>query len=226
MSTQLFKNKEGVSFNAPMARHTTMRVGGPASILYHPKNLNNLIDFVKLCNKKRISFLAIGGGSNIIIKDKGTKKALIKLSSEFFKSIEVCQNNLVCGAGASLNRLCTVSESRSLGGAEFLVGIPGTVGGAIAQNAGCYGRSISELIKDIKVLTSDGRIKTLKGSQINFGYRKSGLEKFIILSATLRLSKKSRADIKKNISRYIGMRLSSQDYTAPSAGCIFKNPKN
>lgn len=222
---ELKKLRGRLTLQVPMARYTTMRVGGPAKALYQPESLKDLIDFVRLCKRKKISFLAIGSGSNIIVNDYGTKKILIRLTSPFFKKIEVGELKLSCGGGLLLSELLRIAEENSLGGAEFLVGIPGTVGGAIIQNSGAQEASISEIVKDIRVLDKDARVKILNRSEISFGYRRSGLDKFIIFGATFALKRMSRKDISRDISQYMKIRLSTQDYTAPSAGCIFKNPE-
>lgn len=222
---ELKRLKGKTSFQVPMAKYTTMGVGGPAGALYMPESIKDLIDLVRLCKNRRFSFLAIGSGSNIIVGEKSTKVIFIKLTSPFFKKVEACGTRLSCGGGVLLSELLSIAEKSSLGGAEFLVGIPGTVGGAIIQNAGAQGGSISDIVKDIRALDKEGRVRSLNKAEINFGYRGSGLEQFIILGATFQLKKRRRKDIGKDINRHIKRRLSTQDYTAPSAGCIFKNPE-
>lgn len=222
---ELKELKGKISFRVPMTKYTTMGVGGAARALCQPESIKDLIDLIRLCKDKRLSFLAIGSGSNIIVSGKNTKKIFIRLTSPFFKNIEVCGTRLSCGGGALLSELLGAAEKYSLGGAEFLVGIPGTVGGAIIQNAGAHGGSISDIVKDIRVLDKETRVRILNRSQIDFGYRRSALEQFIILGATFQLRKRSRRDIGKDIRRHMKRRLSTQDYTAPSAGCIFKNPE-
>jgi len=214
-----------VSFNVPMRRYTTIRTGGAAAALFQPESIEALADCLRLCKERRVSLLAIGAGSNIIVKDKGIDGLVIKLSSPFFRGVEACGTEIASGAGASLSKLSYIAERNSLGGLEFLAGIPGTVGGAIIQNAGAQGKSISGIIRDVKCIDRNGRLRTFKNRQIGFGYRESGLEKFIILGVTFKLRKRERNSIRKDTSSYIERRLLTQDYTSPSAGCIFKNPK-
>jgi UDP-N-acetylmuramate dehydrogenase len=107
-----------------------------------------------------------------------------------------------------------------------LTGIPGTLGGALAMNAGCWGQDIAGLIKEAQVMGKDGRLRTLNAKQIKFAYRKSSLAGYIILSALLKAKKGSAAGIKKNIDKYLNERRLTQDLTCPNAGCIFKNPQN
>ncbi|MFC1807199.1 UDP-N-acetylmuramate dehydrogenase [Candidatus Omnitrophota bacterium] len=211
--------------NAPMSRYTTMRVGGPALALYQPKCLTDLRDAIKLISGNNISLLAIGRGSNIIVKDSGTEKIVIKLSSPFFNKVKASDNYLICGGGVFLNKICYMAERNSLGGSEFLIGIPGTIAGAIVQNAGAHGSSISDIVRDISCVNLKGNIETLKRDEISFGYRESNLAKKIIVGVTLALKTKSRKKINSLLSSYVRERLSQQDYAFPSAGCIFKNPK-
>ncbi|NQT90123.1 MAG: UDP-N-acetylmuramate dehydrogenase [Candidatus Omnitrophica bacterium] len=213
-------------FRVPMAGYTTMRVGGPCAALCRPGSLEELVEFVKLCRRRGISYLAIGNGSNIIVADKGMNKVLLRLSSPFFKRIDSDGESLMCGAGLGLNMLCHAAERLSLGGPEFLVGIPGSVGGAIVQNAGAYGGSISDIIKEIMAVDRDGRVRVLKAKSAGLGYRKSSLAGLIIVKATFCLKKRSRTDIRDRLNTYTERRLSTQDYSAPSCGCMFKNPRN
>ena len=226
LQEELKKLKGKISFNVPMKRYTTMRVGGSAQAVYCPESINSLAECMQLSRKHNTPILAIGKGSNIIVKDRPVKKIFIRLSSPGFKRIEICKTDVVCGAGASLASLCNFTEKNLLGGCEFLTGIPGTVGGAIAQNAGAQGNSISDIIKDIRYMDKQGKVRILKREDIDFSYRESGLDDYIIIGATFSLKKTDTRRIRNKTGRYIEKRLLTQDYTAPSAGCVFKNPKN
>jgi len=226
MGLKVFCNLDGRFIpNAVMKPYTTMRVGGPARALYIPKQIRGLKEFILLCKRDKISLLPLGSGSNIIVSDKGTRKIFVKLSSPFFKKRVVCGNDITCGAGLSLNKFCNIAEKNGLGGAEFLVGIPGTIGGAIVQNAGAQQSEISDILRDIRCIDRSGNLITLTPQEAGFKYRFSSMKGLIIVSATFRLKRCKRATVKKRISRYIEERLLTQDYTAPSAGCVFKNPK-
>jgi len=213
-----------ISFDVPMGRHTTIAAGGSAAAIYHPASLSDLLGFVNLCKKKKISYLAIGSGSNIIIRDSGTRKFLIRLSSPFFKKIAITGTEIICNGGALLSSLCQIAEVHSLGGSEFLVGIPGTVGGAVIQNAGAHGNSISDIIEELKVLRGNGKIDLIKRKDIAFGYRSSGLKRGVILEVKFGLKRRNKAVIRHKKEHLLAKRLSTQDYSLPSAGCVFKNP--
>ena len=208
-----------------MKPYITMRIGGPARALYIPKQIKDLRELIHLCKRKRISLLPLGNGSNIIVPDKGTRKMFVKLAAPFFKKSVVCENSITCGAGLSLNSFCNIAEKNGLGGAEFLVGIPGSIGGAIACNAGAHRKEISDIIKDIRCIDTLGELITLKPQEASFKYRASNIKNLMVVAATFTLKRCKRATVQKRLGRYIKERLLTQDYTAPSAGCIFKNPK-
>lgn len=208
-----------------MKLYTTMRIGGPAKALYIPKQIRDLRELILLCRRERISLLPLGNGSNIIVSDKGTRKIFVKLMTPFFKERVVCGNSITCGAGLNLNGFCNVAEENGLGGAEFLIGIPGTVGGAIIQNAGSNKSEISDIVESIRCVDAFGNLIILKSQEAGFEYRRSNIKGLIIVSATFSLKKCKKAIVREKTSKYIEERLLTQDYTAPSAGCVFKNPK-
>ena len=212
--------------NAPMRVYTTIKIGGPAIGVYIPEGLTDLKMFLSVCNKNRISLLPIGSGSNIIVTDKGLNNIFLKLSTPCFTRISLRKNNITCGAGVTINNLSNFAEGHSLSGVEFLVGIPATVGGAVFQNAGVHSKDVSCILENIECLNLSGSTSTLSGKDIDFKYRHSGLKDTIILSAQFKLKRAKRALIRNNIKRYLERRLLTQDYTAPSAGCVFKNPDN
>ena len=222
-----FSDLAGIfSQRVEMRPYVTMRIGGPAKALYIPKQMSDLIGLILLCKRYRISLLTLGNGSNMIVSDKGTRKIFVKLGAPFFKKAVVRGQEITCGAGLSLNRFCDIAEKNSLSGAEFLVGIPGTIGGAIIQNAGAHKKEISGILKQIRCIDLSGNLVTLDLKEADFGYRFSGIKGLLIVSATFALKKSNRAIIQERTIRHIEARLSTQDYTAPSAGCVFKNPAN
>jgi UDP-N-acetylmuramate dehydrogenase len=212
--------------NILMKRYTTIRIGGNADGLYVPKDYEDLKRFFLFCKKNSISLLPIGSGSNIIVSDKGLHNIFLKLSSPYFKSIRLMKNSVYCGAGVALNTLCSFAETHFFSGVEFLTGIPATVGGAVFKNAGAYAKNIASILKEIECLDRKGNINTLKRKDIDFKYRHSSLKDMIILSACFKLKRRKKSLIRSTVNRYLQLRLLTQDYTAPSAGCVFKNPEN
>ncbi len=203
----------------------TFKIGGRADFFSEPDNPEELNLVIKTAKKSKVPVFVIGAGSNLLISDRGVRGLVIKLSAPYFKNIVLKGNYLEAGSGVMLSQIIQFAKSKSLSGPEFLVGIPGTLGGALAMNAGCWGKSIGDLVREVKVLGRNGDIKKIKAKEIKFGYRKSNLGKYIILSAVLRLKRSSKDAITRNIKKYILKRRDTQDLTFPNAGCIFKNPK-
>jgi UDP-N-acetylmuramate dehydrogenase len=222
-----WKSLEGkVSLSEPLRNYTTFKIGGKAKFFIEPKDIKNLKLLLNLVKKYRIPFFVIGSGSNILVNDKGIAGIVLRLNSSYFKKISFHNNQLNVGSSVLLNKLVLFTQDHGLSGAEFLAGIPGTVGGALVMNAGVSGKvkSIGDLVEDVTVMDYDGNIKTLQKKEIEFGYRESGLSKYIILSTRLRLVRKSKKEIKRRIKKYLDYRRTTQDLSHPSAGCIFKNP--
>ncbi len=216
--------KGKVSLEEPLRKYTTFKIGGRAKFFIEPYNYEDLRLLLSLVKKYSIPLRVIGAGSNILIRDQGINGAVLRLSSPCFRKTSFHKNSVTVRAGKFLKELVLSIQKRGLSNTEFLIGIPGTVGGALAMNAGVKGKNIGDLVEDVTVMDYFGRIKTLKKENINFGYRKSSLSKFIILSAKLKLVKRNKRDIEEKIKRYLDYRRSSQDYSFASLGCVFKNP--
>jgi UDP-N-acetylmuramate dehydrogenase len=208
----------------PLKKHTTFKIGGPAEFFAEPKDLADLKLLLNLAKKKKLRPLIIGAGSNILVGDRGVKALVIKLNSPFFKEISFKGNTLKAGSGLALGRLIASARKQRLGGLEFLGGIPGSVGGALAMNAGAWMRSILEFVENVRVMDYNGRKKNIPKQKIKYGYRKSSLAKYIILGATFKLKRVSPAIINAALKQYLKRRRNSQESSCPNAGCIFKNP--
>jgi UDP-N-acetylmuramate dehydrogenase len=231
---KLLKPLKGrVKLNEPLGKHTTFGVGGAADFFIQPKDEPDLKLLLSLLKRGKMPFLLIGAGSNLLVSDRGVRAAVISLDSPYFKRI-ICRGPVLeAGSGASLSRVIQTTIRNGLSGLEFLAGIPGTMGGALAMNAGISKRSpdgivryynIADPIKDVTVMDRRGNVKTLQKKQIRFSYRKSGLAEYVILSARFKLIKKSKNEIKNKIESYINYRKATQDTSWRSAGCVFKNP--
>ncbi len=226
--------KGNIRFNEPISRHTTWGAGGSVEVLVEPKDLSDLIRAIKFSHKNNLPLFVIGAGSNLLVSDRGVAGIVLKLSGLDFKNIKFNNNYVSVGSGLSLNRLVNLTQAKGLSGCEFLAGIPGTLGGALAMNAGirnaflpsCQYLSISNLVSSIKVLDSKGRLKALKREGVKFGYRSSNLSKFIIISARLKLRKGNKKDIAALIKKFVSYKRNIQDLKTRSAGCVFKNPTN
>ncbi|MFH1407321.1 MAG: UDP-N-acetylmuramate dehydrogenase [Candidatus Omnitrophota bacterium] len=208
----------------PLSAHTTFKIGGIAKYWIEPDTLNGLKKAVIFAKEKALPVLVIGSGSNMLVSDEGFAGVVIKLCKPDFCYLKFEGTHAVCASGLKLSELCAGAASSYLGGLETLYGIPGTVGGALAGNAGAGEKSICELIEEAQVMDTDGNIKTLEKKQINFGYRYSSLSDYIILSAKFKLQNAPRQEIEDKMKEALGSKKKTQELSLPSAGCVFKNP--
>jgi len=208
-----------------MKEHTFFKIGGPAKYFVEPKDGPELKSLLSSIKRYNMPLLVIGGGSNILVNDKGLRAIVLCLNSPIFKKISFQGNHVFVASGASLSQVLRLAQKQGLSGLEFLSGIPGRVGGALAMNAGIPEKNIGDLVEEVSVIDYNGNIKNLNKKEIKFGYRTSNFSKYIILSARLRLIKKDKQEIKNRIKRYLNHRKLTQDLSWSSAGCIFKNPK-
>jgi len=215
-----------ISFNEPLSLHTSIKTGGPAFVWIEPGNRKQLCRLIKDAKNLEISVFTIGEGCNIIVGNKGISEICVRLNAPCFKKIEFKGTSVKAGAGVSLSKLLILASERSLGGYEFLAGIPGSVGGAVFGNAGAQKKSISSLLTEVEFVTPDGRVKKAKKKNLKFGYRRSNLGANIITAATFKFKRKSKKSAKSLLKKNLIKKRQTQDYTAPSAGCIFKNSGN
>lgn len=216
--------RERIKKRQPLRKYTSFKIGGPAELFIEPKNFTDLQLLLAQAKKYKKRVFVLGAGSNILIHDRGVKAIVLRLNSGVFKKISFCGNYLELGAGVLLSRAIFLATRKGLGGLEFLSGIPGTVGGALAMNAGIPDKHIASLMEKVTVMDYNGKIRLLKRKEVNFTYRFSDLAKYIILSCCLKLKKSNQAQIQKRIREYLDYRRATQDLTYPSCGCIFKNP--
>lgn len=216
--------KGRVRLDQPLKRHTALRTGAAVSFFIEPADIEDLKLLISCAKKYKIPLSVIGAGSNILAGDRRLRRIVVSLSSPFFKKLAFKGETAEAGSGLMLAVLVKEALKRGLSGVEFLSGIPGTLGGALAMNAGAWGSRISQKVARVTVIDSRARIRSLSRGEIDFAYRKSGLEKFIILSAALKFVKREKRKIKQDIANYRRRRRILQDFSFPSAGCAFKNP--
>lgn len=214
-----------IALNEPLKDKTTFKIGGRASFFIEPLDIQDLRRLILLAKKNKVSLFVLGAGSNVLICDNLLKGAVLRLSSPAFNNIIVKGNRVIAGSGLALIKIVQFSRVNNLSGLEFLAGIPGTLGGALAMNAGAWGKEICDLVEKIKIMDYNGKVRMLNNKEIKFSYRKSSLAKYIILEAQLKLVKEKPDKISRQINKYLLQRKESQDLSFPSAGCIFKNPK-
>ncbi len=216
-----------VEENISLKKYTTYKVGGKAKCIVYPKTIEKLVLLIKLLNQYNIVYKVIGNGSNLLFSDKDYNGVLIKLTD--FDDLEINDNRIRVGAGFSLMKLSRIAMKNSLTGLEFAAGIPGTVGGAVFMNAGAYKSDMGYIVRSIKVLTPDNRIIELENKELDFHYRTSFLKKrpkYICLEAVIKLKHGNRQAIEELMKNRLKRRLDSQPLNYPSAGSVFRNPKD
>jgi len=210
-----------------LKKHTTFGVGGTSSIFAYPKDKQDLVKLLEYTSKENIKIFFIGSGSNLLISDNGFDGVIISLKKSF-KNFEI-NNSLEAniGTGVMLGHMVRELTKKSVKGLESLVGVPGTLGGALIMNAGAYGSEISNYLISIKVLDLDGNEKIYKKEDINFSYRFSSISKTdIVIEAKFKFKKGNLSNIIKNRSSASQKRRNNQPLQFRSAGSIFKNPKS
>ncbi len=208
--------------NEPLAKHATLRVGGPADLYVEPANEADLAGVLKFCGEHGIKFFVLGRGSNLLVRDGGFRGAVICLSQ--FGYIEVVGERLHCGSGAKLKNIALEAKKSKLSGVEFLEGIPGSVGGALRMNAGAMGGATFDAIESVRVMDFDGAVREMTPGEMAVAYRQCGaLKDHIALSAIFKCKLAPPEEIGMRMKSYSEKRWASQP-AAPSAGCIFKNP--
>ena len=208
----------------PLAKHTTLRVGGPADVYVEPADENDLASVVKFCGENEIKFFILGRGSNLLVRDGGFRGVVICLSHPHFSKIEIIGEQIFCGAGAKLKNVSVEAKRNNLSGVEFLEGIPGSVGGALRMNAGAMGGATFDAVELVRVMDFDGNLSEMSPKEMSVDYRScTALKNHIALGAVFRCRTLPRAEIEQRMKAFSEKRWGSQP-AAPSAGCIFKNP--
>ena len=212
-----------ILFNEKLSKYSWFNLGGPAKVIFKPKSLNELSLFLKKIEGfKKIKI--IGAGSNTLIRDGGFDGVIIKLGKSFSHLSLFDQNTIISGASALDKKVSNFALENSISGLEFLSCIPGTIGGGIIMNSGCYGGDVSKILVSVQVMGMDGKIRIINHSDINFYYRGSSLNKdLIIISTTLKGKKDNKLNIEKKINTFIKKKATDQPSKIKTCGSTFKN---
>ncbi len=222
------KFSKNISNNTKLSNYSWFNLGGPAEYLFKPENKLQLIEFLKENKKNKLKITILGAGSNTLIRDNGIKGAVIKLGSNFSYINLLDKETIEVGAATLDRKVSNFSRDNGIGNLEFLSCIPGSIGGAIIMNSGCYGYEISKFLVSIKVIDiKDCKEKEIKREQIKFFYRGTNLpSEFIIVSAKLKGIKISKEDIQKKQNEFIERKKISQPSQIKTCGSTFKNVNN
>lgn len=218
-----------VFYREPMSKHTSMRVGGVADVYLKPVDLEDLKGVLKIAHEEGSPILFHGNGSNTLVRDGGIRGFVITPPTSFqecrFLDIDESTGDIEAGANVKITRCVHFSKENSLTGMENLVGIPGTIGGAVVMNAGAHGVEIKDIVREIKILDKEGEVLTLPREKLEFDYRHLKLPRStLVLSAVFRLRKGDLGEVEKKVEHYQKWRVDHQPLNFPNLGSIFKNP--
>lgn len=222
--TRLYGNISGsVAPNELLSRYTTLRVGGPARLFVVADTLHDLRTTLEVCTEENAAWSIIGKGSNLLIADEGFEGVMVMLSGDFRK-IKRDGDRLMAGAAVALPLLVQTALREELAGLAFAVGIPGTVGGAIAGNAGAHGTSVGDRISSVTLYGPYGKLRDCNCSELRFDYRSSSIgTDEVIVEGLFQLRCADAAQIRGEMERHFRKRKMTQPTGMPSAGSVFKN---
>ncbi|MDC4203537.1 MAG: UDP-N-acetylmuramate dehydrogenase [Candidatus Manganitrophus sp.] len=212
-----------VRFDEPVAPYTSLKVGGPAEAMVFPRSSAEVVLLMERIGQHRLPYFILGGGSNLIVRDGGIPGVVVHLKHLSRIAFQE-PDTLLADAGVSYPKLSTEAMAKGLSGLEFAAGIPGTVGGAIAMNAGIPGEETASVLSSITLVDEEARVKTLPKEAIQFGYRTAALPKGIVTSASFRLTLAAPAEVEQKLKRLLKRRRETQPLSFPNVGSVFTNP--
>ena len=211
--------------NESMKNHTSFRIGGPVDLMILPSNAEQIRLAFQILKDHNIPFMVMGNGTNLLVKDKGIRGAVIKIANRFSNAV-VKDDCILAQAGILLSALSNLALKHSLRGLEFASGIPGTLGGAVTMNAGAYGGEMKDVVEWVSVIDGDGKIMALTKEELGLGYRTSIIQdaNMIVLEVLIQLKKGNYEESKALIQELTKRRKEKQPLSYPSAGSAFKRP--
>ena len=215
-----------IQFHENLSKYSWFNLGGPAKVIFKPMNLNELSIFLK--NIKEFDKIKVlGAGSNTLIRDGGFNGIIIKLGKSFSHLSLLNKNTVIVGASALDKNVSNFAFENSLTGFEFLSCIPGTIGGGVRMNSGCYGEDIEKILVSVQVMDFQGKMKVIYSSDIKFSYRGCNLgNNLIFVSATFKGKSDNKLNIQKKINNLIKRKNEDQPTKIKTCGSTFKNPEN
>jgi UDP-N-acetylmuramate dehydrogenase len=209
--------------NEPLAPHTWLRLGGKAQYFAEPTSAEELAALIRRASEQGLAVRVLGGGSNLLVRDEGVQGLVVSLAAAAFGRITVSGKKIVAGGGARLGHIISTAVREGLAGLEQLVGIPGTLGGALRTNAGTHNADIGQWTASATVINRKGDIVTRSRKELRFGYRDSSLDDLVILEATLELDQGDSQWLTKQMQQAWILKRASQPLSDQPTGMIFKN---
>ena len=213
-----------VRFKEPLSFHTSLRIGGPADIFVVPQDVDDIRHALLFADREQLAVAVIGGGNNLLVKDRGVRGVVLRLEGCLGRA-EFHGEEALAGAGVSLSALIREAAAVNLGGIECLAGIPATIGGALAMNAGTPDGWIGDFVSAVYFLHPDGTIGEFKPGGGSFTYSDfQAPEGAVLVGCRLRLHRRPMAEIQKDIRQRLKLKKATQPLALASAGCVWKNP--
>jgi UDP-N-acetylmuramate dehydrogenase len=209
----------------PLAMHTWFQLGGPAEFFAEPETLDQVLGLVQRCHQEGVELRLLGQGSNILVPDEGVPGLVLRLSHPQLCGLRVEGQRITAGGGAVLGRLVTTAVHHGLAGLEMLIGIPGTVGGALHGNAGSHGGDIGQWTTAALVITAAGEACQRGRDDLAFGYHESSLDEPVILEASFVLEEDHPALLAKRMHKEWILKKAAQPMGHQCAGCVFRDPR-
>ena len=218
--------EENLLVDEPMSEHTTFEIGGPADFYVIPEDFDEVRDVIAACKDAGVDYFVLGCGSDLLVSDEGYRGAIVAVADGLV-GVSVEGDEICCQAGVGLREASEMACELGLSGLEFACGIPGSVGGACFMNAGAYGGCMADVLKEVRVLLSDGSVVDVPAGELNLGYRKSRIadEGWVVLSATFGLNPGDPEKIRATMDDLTHQREEKQPLELPSAGSTFKRPE-
>jgi len=215
-----------ILFNENLSKYSWFNLGGPAKVIFKPKNISELSVFLKSI-KDFSKIKVLGAGSNTLIRDGGFDGIILKLGKNFSHISLLNEDTLIAGSSLLDKNVSNFALQNSISGFEFLSCIPGTIGGGVRMNSGCYDEDISKILVSVQTMDSNGQIKVIYSSDIKFSYRECNLDKnLIFISATFKGKKDHKKNIQKKMNNLIKRKKNDQPSKIKTCGSTFKNPKD
>jgi len=211
--------------NEPLAPHTWFRLGGLAEYFAEPTSVDELRELVCRCREEQAAVRLLGGGSNVLVPSGGVSGVVVSISAPAISNIQVADNYITAGGGARLSHVVSTTVREGLAGLEPLVGIPGTVGGALHGNAGNHGTDVGQWCCEATVMTRSGEIVTRGPEDLRFAYRQSSLDELVILSARFHLEPDDPVELTRRMQKMWIVKRSNEPSSEVGSGCIFKDPQ-
>lgn len=220
-------NKDIIKYEEPLAKHNTMKVGGPCRALVEVRTIEDIKNAIKFAKENNIKYYILGNGSDVFATDKGYDGLIIKIA-KYFSDVKRDGNFVIATAGIGMPRVAMFCYKEGLTGMEFACGIPGTIGGGVRMNAGAYGSQMDAIVYETKYLDADGNIKILSKEDHNFGYRHSYFKdhpECVILETTFKMEEGNKEDIKSVMDKNTAARREKQPLEYANSGSTFKRPE-